>query len=208
MIIGLTQNISKNQYNKEINCLESSWIELFKNTDNCLLPILNVNYIKINQLFKQIKFDLIILSGGNNIFLNKRTKNAYKKRDQCEKKIIELCIKNNIPILGICRGMQILNIYFGGKLSKIMNHSKTKHHMYYSSKEFNFLPKQVNSNHNFAIQKKNLGRELISKAEDKDQNVELFIHETKKIIGVMWHPERMKGGYKQILGFINFLNKK
>ena len=39
-----------------------------------------------------------------------------KKRDNYELKLIELCFKKNKPILGICRGAQILNVFLGGSL--------------------------------------------------------------------------------------------
>ena len=38
------------------------------------------------------------------------------KRNKVEKSIIKFSIKNKIPLLGVCRGMQLVNIYFGGKI--------------------------------------------------------------------------------------------
>ena len=48
------------------------------------------------------------------------------KRNKVEKSIIKFSIKNKIPLLGVCRGMQLVNIYFGGKI-RLKNHMRTNH---------------------------------------------------------------------------------
>ena len=48
----------------------------------------------------------------------------------------------------------------------------------------------VNSYHTRIITK--LGKNLVPKAKAYDKSIELFAHKTKKIIGMVWHPERYK----------------
>ena len=43
-------------------------------------------------------------------------------RDEAELKAVDYFVKRNLPVLGVCRGAQILNVYFGGKLSLVDNH--------------------------------------------------------------------------------------
>ena len=81
------------------------------------------------------KINLIILPGGNN--LNGKD-NLSKIRLNVEKKILSFSIKNNIPTIGICRGMQVINHYFGGKIKKIDKHMRTKHNVFF---EKNFSKK-------------------------------------------------------------------
>ena len=65
----------------------------------------------------------------------------------------------------------------------------------------------VNSFHNNGIKKNDLSKKFNMLANDKSENVEMFISKNKKIIGVMWHPEREKSTL--ILDkLINYLNKK
>lgn len=207
MLVGISQNLSKNIHDAEINSVESAWINLFEKINFSVITIPCSKPKNIDKIFKKIDFDLIILSGGNNIFINKKIINASKKRDDCENMIINICLKNNIPVIGICRGMQILNIYFGGSIDKIKNHSNKKHYVKYNSNKISFLPNKVNSYHDFGIKSKNLGKNLIPIGNDFNNNVEIFFHQTKKIIGLMWHPERMSNGHKQILGIFNVLKK-
>lgn len=124
-------------------------------------------------------------------------------RDAVEMQLIEQFIKQNKPILGICRGHQILNVYFEGTL---FQHIKTaeKHvrNVYgdsihiietvpnsiianlYGDKFF------VNSAHHQAIDKIGKGLIVTSRSE-KDEIVESFEHESLLVYGVQFHPERM-----------------
>ena len=54
-----------------------------------------------------MKLDGIILSGGDNI-------GDDHERDNTEKEILNFVISNNIPTLGVCRGMQVINNFFKG----------------------------------------------------------------------------------------------
>ena len=77
------------------------------------------------------------------------------------------------------------------KISRIPNHVGN-HKIIFSEKfDKNFKKKiTVNSFHNYGIKK--LSNYLIPLARAKDNSIELFIHKEKKIIGIMWHPERYK----------------
>ena len=79
---------------------------------------------------------MIIIPGGNDLFKkNKLTKIRFK----IEKILIKHSLKKKIPLLGVCRGMQIMNYHFGGKISPIKNHMKKKTKIYFSK---NFLIKK------------------------------------------------------------------
>ena len=81
-----------------------------------LIPILVPNKLNnINQYIKILKPNGIILTGGG----NPKEKNERKK---IELSLIRFAIKENLPLLGICRGAQSINLYFKGKLSKIKSH--------------------------------------------------------------------------------------
>ena len=69
-----------------------------------------------------------------------------------EKIMINFSITKNIPVLGVCRGMQLINLYFGGKIIKKKRHMRTKHNVNFSNKKFFKLNNlNVNSFHNFCI---------------------------------------------------------
>jgi putative glutamine amidotransferase len=189
--IGITSNI-KEYYKGYIDFLDHYWIEYFgkKKADYKLIP--NNTYLS-EKILKKI--NLLILAGGNDI-ISKKKDSLF--RNKIEKNLINKAVKKKIPILGICRGAQLLNMRFGGKIKKVKNQMRTRHNVYIIKNEFikkNIL--NVNSFHNYGIKKNNLSKKFIALAIDKEKNIEMFMSKKHKIIGVMWHPEREKS--KKIL---------
>ena len=141
---------------------------------------------------------LLFLSGGNNVSdnlsLSDKDYSSSLIRDSVEKILVNYAIKESIPIIGICRGMQFLNCYFGGTLDKLTSphiHNSGDHEVHFSGDsssftKFNSLT--VNSYHNFVIKK--LGKNLKSLAKSDDGYTEAFEHDIHPIFGLMWHPER------------------
>jgi gamma-glutamyl-gamma-aminobutyrate hydrolase PuuD len=74
--------------------------------------------------------DGLILQGGNDICPsaynqpNQTAKNIAQFRDVFELSLIQVALQKQIPILGICRGMQLLNISFGGNLHQELDNGK------------------------------------------------------------------------------------
>jgi len=199
--IGITSNI-KEYYKGYIDFIDHYWLDYFekKNINYYLVP----NKKKLSK--KKIKeINLLIIPGGNDVSNVLKTS---KIRNIIEKNLIKICFKKKIPILGICRGAQLLNKSFGGKISKIKKHMRTRHNIFFTNKEIikkNFL--NVNSFHNDGIKKNDLSKSFKVLASDKHKNIEMFISNNKKIIGTMWHPEREKS--TQLLDtLIKYLNKK
>jgi len=132
-------------------------------------------------------------------------------RDQYELKILDYAIKNEKAVLGICRGFQLMNVYFGGTLYQDIasDHSKTITHrdahqydqlthkiIFDSGRLLDRLHKKrhertVNSVHHQGI--KELGEDLEVLARSKEDNLVEAFQWTKapegKVMGVQWHPE-------------------
>lgn len=187
-IIGISlrvENIQK--INEKRDAISHDWINFLSKID--AYPILIPNQIpNITNFLSKFSFDGIILSGGDNI-------GEFPERDKTEIDILEYSMKNKIPVLGVCRGMQLVNHYFGGKIisSDTKNHVGKPH--FVSILEKNCIDKigekvTVNSFHNNLILKNNLGTELENFAVAEDDTVEGFFHKKLPIIGIMWHPER------------------
>jgi gamma-glutamyl-gamma-aminobutyrate hydrolase PuuD len=120
----------------------------------------------------------IILSGGEDIGTN-------KIRDEGEFFLINYSIKNNIRILGICRGMQIIAKYFGSTLFKVKNHVNKSHFIKNQNKKI-----IVNSFHNLAI--KNCPKNFKVGFKTEDNVIESIHSLNGRMEGWMWHPERYK----------------
>lgn len=145
------------------------------------LPIFIPNNINLaKKMIIEIKPEAIILTGGND--LAEYGGNAIE-RDIVEKYMIDYAEKNNIPLLGVCRGMQMILNYYGIKLEKVNGHVRTNHLLTNDV--------EVNSFHNWAAKKGNEIIKVIERSEDGCiEEIEHVLH--CNIHGIMWHPERYK----------------
>ena len=149
------------------------------------LPIPLCNELKETDHVKyldELSPDGIILSGGSDLGIS-------KDRDIFERSILTWSFKNNVPLLGICRGLQIINDYQKGSLVRTNNHVNISHKLI-GKNEFNGI--KVNSFHNHMVTRDTLGEDLIVLAETMDGSVEAFKHKTYNWLAIMWHFERNK----------------
>jgi putative glutamine amidotransferase len=154
--------------------------------------------------------DGLILPGGGDIFPA-----FYAQRDDgCRDTSLDLDIvqmqafrsfcRQGKPILGICRGLQVINVALGGTLIQDLppdmgeRHSYQKGDKYHASvtREGSVIQKLygekpvVNSAHHQAIDKLGKDLEIIQWCPD-DNCVEAIAHTSLPILGVQWHPERI-----------------
>ncbi len=153
------------------------------------------------------QFNALLLPGGADIdpalFHQppKGAKNIDRTVDLRQLQTLDAFVKAGKPVLGICKGMQIINIYFGGTL---IQHIRTEAihqsdqgdliHQTWTAKN-SFLHEVygsrfiTNSAHHQAVGR--LGRGLHIIQETTDHVPEALIHDSLPIIAVQWHPERM-----------------
>ena len=132
--IGITSNIKK-YYKGYIDFIDHYWVNFFekKKIEYKLIP--NSKYLS-EKILSQI--DILILAGGNDIISKKKESII---RNKIEINLIKKAINRKIPIFGICRGAQLLNIKFGGKISKVKNQMRTRHNIYLYKN--NFIKKKI-----------------------------------------------------------------
>lgn len=135
------------------------------------------------------EYDAFIIPGGYDIdskYYNEQNiacNNIDNEMDLLDKKVINYSIKNKIPLLGICRGIQSINVFLGGSLKQdILNHNNENHFIKYNNKYY-----LVNSFHHQSI--KVLGDNLEIKALSIDNEIEIIKHKYLPILGVQFHPE-------------------
>lgn len=114
--------------------------------------------------------------------------------DELDFRLIEVFNKLNKPILGVCSGLQSLNVFFGGTLKQhIENHTSEngliKHNITVEKNSFLYSlygeKSLVNTIHHQAINKVADGFKVTAIAEDGI--IEAI--ENGKLIGIQWHPE-------------------
>ena len=155
-----------------------------------------------NILFKKYTpqlLDLDSLKNYNSIILSGRRKNE-KKINQINSKIITLSIKNNVKLLGICYGAEILALTLGGTIRK--SQSLQKGNETIKIVKDNLISNytlNVFESHGYEISK--LPGVLIPLAESKNCKYEIIQYEKKLIFGTQFHPEMSQDGHNLIEKF-------
>ncbi len=185
--IGITLRVEViTSYNERRDCIDQNWVKLMLELG--LLPILLPNIADpklFNEYIQLMSLDGVVLTGGNDLEWTQSEK-AASERDQFEAALIKHCIEHEKPVLGVCRGMQMLNVYLGGTLKRTDQHVRANHLVRFEGgRKFN-----VNSYHDWGIPPEMLANCLMPIGYSSDDMVELFKHQNLPITGMMWHPER------------------
>lgn len=152
--------------------------------------------------------DGLILCGGGDIdpkYYNEPVDGSTyinAERDAVEFALLKAYIEAGKPVFGICRGFQLMNIYFGGSLHQDIpeaaqhsNHQEMDIAHEVTAEADSILGRlygtsfRVNSSHHQAVKK--LGDGLRATAWWDDRYVEGIEHTSLPVFGVQWHPERM-----------------
>jgi gamma-glutamyl-gamma-aminobutyrate hydrolase PuuD len=197
--IGLSMRVvNAAGYAERRDAISQEWMQLLESWG--ATPILLPNtFSDIGTLLEMV--DLVILTGGNDVCVDPKgvqisaCNDPAEERDLQEYRIIDYCIARIIPLIGVCRGMQLINYRFGGEVEAVdkTRHVASKHNVRF--KKSRFCPVvpgtcSVNSFHAYGITEKTMGSDLEVLAKSDDHVIEAFFHNQYPILGVMWHPER------------------
>ncbi|MCL4401215.1 MAG: type 1 glutamine amidotransferase [Acidobacteria bacterium] len=126
------------------------------------------------------------------------TKHVFRERDDLDRELIAESERKDLPILGICRGLQILNVTRGGTLHQhVEGHKETEHTVRpeWGSRMAAFVGTEdytVNSRHHQAVNR--LGNGLIVTARAEDGVIEAVEDpERRFVVAAQWHPEDRLG---------------
>lgn len=176
--------------------LDQRWFPLLYACGLSPLPIPN-NLQSVASILEQNSVQGIILTGGNTPSC--LGDGDAPERDEVEKSLIQRALSNNVPLLGVCRGMQMLQLFFGSTLEIVEGHIAKNHVI-----EGTLGRREVNSFHKYGCKDAN-NPHLDVLAYTTDGVIEAIAHKTKKIKGIMWHPERTSPFDSQDISFIRDL---
>lgn len=145
------------------------------------VPVPNTLSDDLMHWLDAIRPTALLLSGGNDI-------GDSPERDRTEATLLRYAEEAELPVLGICRGMQMLVHHAGGTLVSLTGHAGTRHALQGDLIASGALPAEVNSFHNWGLAA--CPKDYAVLAAAPDGSIEAMRHCTLRWEGWMWHPER------------------
>jgi len=153
------------------------------------------------QLVRQWGAQALLLTGGNDIAATGSHRDVAPERDRTETSLLEWAETTNVPVLGVCRGAQMLNLHCGGHLQRMdpAHQDERRTHRVRFAPHWGLPELAVNSFHEWGIRAEGLSRMLEPQAIAEDGAIEAFQHRGRPWLGMMWHPERSEPGPPEFL---------
>lgn len=192
-VIWVTQRvITETKYHEVRDALDQQWVTFLLAAGFLIQPVPN-NLAWLNAaMFHQVPCDGVLFTGGNDLVC---VGGDAPARDDVEQALLHYAIEHHIPVLGVCRGMQLIAHFFKTELIPV-EHQVQQTQVNIVDGE----PRQVNSFHHWGLQ--DVPKEFRSTAWDKNLKIIKGIqHLSKPIYGVMWHPERIVPFSEHDIGF-------
>ena len=209
MLIGVTDTLgSEHKFQKYLEWLQRGTKDV---------KTLTLSY-KLDNIGALNQCDGLVLTGGHDVDprmyhgspQHRKIVNVDRKRDEFECQVLDLALKASLPVLGICRGLQLANVFFGGTLIPDLEEYGYRSHrseqdttegchpvtVEERSKLFEITKRQtgsINSNHHQAALATGKGLRVVGRSDDGViEAMELVENGSSPFfLLVQWHPELM-----------------
>lgn len=189
--IGITQRVVRAAGSNELrDALAQDWARFFERTlpSFVWVPLPNIG-AGIARYAERLGLGGVVLSGGDDI-------GVFPDRDLTETTLLNHCARNELPALGVCRGMQMMVHVGGGTLRRCESqaHVATRHTVRVSADAgglgFPTGTAEVNSFHDWVVPGDGLPIGWRPLAWSADGCLEALRSADGLQLGIMWHPER------------------
>ncbi len=175
-VIGVTQRVDTIASREETrDAIDQKISKMVLRLGFLPVPIPNVLGPYTKEWIRHVKPCGFLLTGGNNL-------GESQSRDDTEISILDIASEERLPVLGICRGMQLMGKWGGVALHRVAAHVKVRHVL------SGDICWNVNSFHEYALESCPIGFKVIARSEDME--IEAIRHMALPWEGWMWHPER------------------
>ena len=192
MRLGITQRVEVvAAYGERRDCLDQQWQVLFEQLGHQLVPV--PNRLKAAQAWaEELALEGLVLTGGNDLADLPGAANPAPERDRTESGLLAWAEDRRCPVLGVCRGLQMINVWHGGVLTRVDGHVACRHPLEVCVGNVPGLADgmEVNSFHGWGVPEDGLGESLEVLARAGDGSIEALRHCMLPWLGMMWHPER------------------
>lgn len=192
-------------YDEPRDAISHDWIRFLQRHNS--MPLLVPNLLDdVEAFFRSFQPKAVILTGGNSVSVSTANGDAAVKtvnariRDEQERRIVDYCSQTTLPVMGVCRGLQFLNHYYGGRIEEDLAavdrstlHVASTHAVDLSRQPIAEMAGSrtidVNSFHDQGVLRDEVGDDLETFATKGDV-VEGLLHRRLPQLAVQWHPER------------------
>jgi N5-(cytidine 5'-diphosphoramidyl)-L-glutamine hydrolase len=178
--IAVTQRVAVvPHYGERRDCLDQAWPRFMAACGLLPLPVPNIVEVAL-ALCAASDVAGLVLTGGNDLAA---LGGDAPERDATENALLEMAESRGLPVLGVCRGMQLIQQRCAVPLERVEGHVTQR-----QSIHINGEPMEVNSYHRFAARESRPPLEVWAVAGDGV--VKAVRHTGRSTTGIMWHPER------------------
>jgi N5-(cytidine 5'-diphosphoramidyl)-L-glutamine hydrolase len=178
--VAITQRVSViPEYGERRDCLDQAWPRFISACGLLPLVLPNVTDVAV-AICDASDVAGLVLTGGNDLAT---LGGDTPERDATENALLDAVELRGLPVLGVCRGMQLIQQRCAIPLRRVAGHVTKRQTI-----RINGEPAEVNSYHRFAAFESSPPLEVWAVAADGV--VKAIRHSVLPITGIMWHPER------------------
>lgn len=199
MLIGVTMRVmDAGNYREPRDAISHDWVRWLEDHGHSVIAIPNAA-ASPERYLDHFAPDGVIFTGGNDLMPGAAEGGFSELRNAAESRLLVAAIERSLPILGVCRGLHLINRHFGGAIEADITGGTIEHvaatHCVSITAPFRQLAGgaaiETNSYHHQGVVRGALGQGLVDFARSEPDGLVEGLHHTEKpILAVQWHPER------------------